>query len=62
MIMKNNRAALWLLLVSQALFLVSSLIDPPSTLLMITLRVVLPLVVIIYIGLVLAGFIAPKKR
>lgn len=61
MSMKNNGAALWLLLISQALFLLSSLIDPPSTLLMITLRVALPLIVIAYIGLILAGFISPKK-
>lgn len=62
MIMKNYRTGLWLLLVSQALFLVSSLIDPPSTLLMITLRVALPLLVIVYLGLLLLGFISPKKR
>jgi hypothetical protein len=60
--MKNNRSALWLLLASQVLFLVSSLIDPPTGLLIIILRVVVPLIIIAYIGLLLAGFISPGKR
>jgi hypothetical protein len=57
-----NRPALLLLLVSQLLFLVSSLIEPPSGLLMIILRLGLPLAVIAYVGLLLAGYISPGKR
>jgi hypothetical protein len=57
-----NRTALLLILVSQLLFLVSSLIEAPSSLLMIILRVVVPLVIVAYTGLLLAGFIAPRKR
>jgi hypothetical protein len=60
--MKDNRLALWLLLASQLLFLVSSLIEPPSSVLLIILRVVLPLVMVAYIGLILAGYISPRKR
>jgi hypothetical protein len=60
--MGNNRGALWLLLVSQALFLTGSLIEPPSGVLMIILRVVLPLIVVTYLGLMLAGYIVPKRR
>jgi hypothetical protein len=51
--MKNTRAALWLMISSQALFLVSGLIDPPSSWLMIILRVVVPLILIAYFGLML---------
>ncbi len=58
--MKNNRSALWLILVSQLLFLVSSLLDPPSSALQITLRVVLPLLIVAYIILILAGYV--RKR
>ena len=57
-----NRPALSLILISQLLFLVSSLIEPPSSLLMIILRVVVPLVIVAYTGLLLAGFISPRKR
>jgi hypothetical protein len=60
--MENNRTALWLILVSQALFLVSSLIEPPSGLLLIILRVVVPLFVVAYFSLMLAGYISPRKR
>jgi hypothetical protein len=60
--METNRAGLWLILVSQALFLLSSLIEPPSGLLMIVLRVVVPLFVVAYIGLMLAGYVSPRKR
>jgi hypothetical protein len=60
--MENNRSALWLVLFSQLLFLVSSLIEWPSSLLMVILRVVLPLIVVAYIGLMLAGYISPGKR
>lgn len=61
-LMQNNRAALWLLLVSQLLFLLSSLIEPPSGLLMITLRVALPLILVAYLGLMIAGYVSPRKR
>jgi hypothetical protein len=60
--MQNNRAALWLLLVSQLFFLLSSLIEPPSGVLMITLRVVLPLILVAYLGLMIAGYLSPGKR
>ncbi len=58
--MRNNRSALWLLLASQLLFLVSSLLDPPSGTVQITLRVVVPLLIVAYIVLILAGYI--RKR
>jgi len=58
--MGHNRPALSLLLISQALFLLSSLLEPPSGLLMIVLRVVVPVLVIVYLGLMLAGFISPR--
>jgi hypothetical protein len=57
-----NRPALSLILVSQLLFLVSSLIEPPSSLLMIVLRVGVPLVIVAYTALLLAGVISPRKR
>ncbi len=57
-----NRSALLLILVSQLLFLVSSLIEPPSSLLMTLLRVGVPLAIVLYIGLLLAGYISPRKR
>lgn len=60
--MGNNRSALWLLLFSQALFLISSLIEPPSGWLMIGLRLVVPLLVIVYLGLMLAGIITPRRK
>ena len=60
--MGNNRPALALLLISQALFLLSSLLEPPSGLLMIVLRVIVPLFVIVYLGLVLAGIISPRRK
>lgn len=59
---RMNRPALLLILVSQLLFLVSSLIEPPSSLLMIILRVGVPLIIAAYIGLLLAGYISPRKR
>ena len=59
--MRNNRPALSLLLISQALFLLSSLIEPPSGLLMVVLRVIVPLLVIVYLGLALAGLISPGR-
>jgi hypothetical protein len=58
--MRNDRSALWLLLASQLLFLVSSLLDPPSSPLQITLRVVVPLLIVAYLVLVLAGYV--RKR
>jgi len=59
--MGNNRRALSLLLLSQALFLLSSLLEPPSGLLMVALRVIVPLLVIVYLGLMLAGIIPPRR-
>ena len=60
--MKDIPRTLWLLLLSQMLLLVSSLIEPPTGWLMITLRVGVPLIVIVYIGLMLGGFIRPGKQ
>lgn len=60
--MKNRRTALWLLLISQIMILVSSVIEPPTSWLMTLLRGVLPLIVIVYIGLLLAGYIQPGKE
>jgi len=60
--MKNMRGSLWLLLFSQVLFLIGGLIDPPTTWLMIILRGVVPLFAIVYIGLILAGYIHPRKK
>jgi len=48
--MKNSRNALWLLLFSQAMFLVGSLLDPPTSLLLIILRVGVPIAAILFIG------------
>ena len=59
--MKNTRRTLWLLLLSQVMFLVSSMIEPPTSGLMIVLRVVVPLVAVVFISLMLAGYINPKK-
>jgi len=58
---KNMRTTLWLLLFSQTMFLVSSLIEPPTTWLMIILRGVVPLFTIVLIGLILAGYIRSGK-
>lgn len=60
--MKNMRGSLWLLLFSQVLFLMGSLIEPPTTWLMITLRGIVPLLAVVYIGLILAGYIHPRKK
>lgn len=57
-----NRPALFLILVSQLLFLISSLIEPPSSVLMVILRVGVPLLIVAYIGLLLAGFISPEEK
>ena len=46
--MKNMRRTLWLLLFSQVIFLFSSLLEPPTTWLMIILRVVVPFLGVIY--------------
>jgi hypothetical protein len=43
------------------MFLVSSVIEPPTSGLMIVLRVVVPLVAVVFISLMLAGYINPKK-
>jgi hypothetical protein len=59
--MKNNRLALWLLLASQLVFALSSLIEPPRSLVTTIVRLVLPLALVVFISLVLAGFISPKK-
>ena len=58
----NNRLLLWLLLASQLLFLLSSLLEPPRSLVMIIVRVCLPLVLVAYIGLLLTGYIRPGKE
>ena len=60
--MKTRRRTLWLLLLSQIMFLVSSVIEPPTSGLMIVLRIVVPLIAIIFIGLKLAGYIGEKKQ
>lgn len=59
--MKTTRRALWLLLFSQAMFLVSAVIEPPTSLLMVIFRVVLPLSIILFLGLMLAEVIPSKK-
>jgi hypothetical protein len=60
--MKNMRGSLWLLLFSQVLFLIGGLIEPPTSWVMIILRVVVPLLAIVYIGLILAGYIHPRNE
>jgi hypothetical protein len=60
--MENRRAALWLILVSQALFLASSLIEPPQSAVIFILRVVVPLVIVAYIVLVLTGYASRGKE
>ncbi|HUS12580.1 MAG TPA: hypothetical protein VMZ30_19075 [Pyrinomonadaceae bacterium] len=60
--MENSRRALWLILLSQFLFLVGSFIDWPTRPVMIVFRVVLPLIIIAYLCLILAGYISPRKR
>ena len=60
--MKTRRRTLWLLLLSQVMFLISSVIEPPTSGLMVVLRVVVPLVAILFIGLMLAGYIGGKKE
>jgi len=47
--MENRRAALWLILISQLLFLVSSLIEPPHSTVIFILRVVVPLALVVYV-------------
>jgi hypothetical protein len=59
--MESHTAKL-LLIASQALFLISSLIEPPTSWLMIILRVVLPILVIGYLSLKLLGDSAPRSR
>ena len=60
--MNNRRASLWLLLASQLIFLLSSLIDPPRSAVMIAVRVALPLVMVVFIGLMLAGKVSRGGR
>lgn len=60
--MKTTRRTLWLLLLSQVMFLISSVIEPPTSGLMIVLRVVFPLIAVVFIGLMLAGYIGGKKE
>lgn len=59
--MKNRRLALWLLLASQLVFLLSSFIEPPTTLVTTVVRLFLPLVLVVFIGLLLAGIIPRDK-
>jgi hypothetical protein len=58
----ESRSVKLLLILSQALFLVSSLIEPPTSWLMISLRVVLPIFVIVYLGLMLLGYFSARTR
>jgi hypothetical protein len=44
------------------MFLISSVIEPPTSGLMVVLRVVVPLIAIVIIGLMLAGYIVGKKE
>jgi len=60
--MKNMRRTLWLLLLSQIMFLISSLIEPPTGWLMIILRGIVPLLATVYIGFILAGYIRLGKE
>jgi hypothetical protein len=60
--MKNWRTTLWLLLFSQLMFLMGSLLDPPTSWLMILLRLIMPILGIIFIGLMLAGYIGSRKE
>ena len=59
---KNSRRALWLILFSQVLFLLGSMIDWPTRPLMIVFRVALPLIIIAYLGLILMGYISAGKE
>ena len=59
--MRNKRLALWLLMVSQLLSLASSLLEMPSSWIMITVRVLIPLAIVVYIGLILVGVISFGK-
>ena len=52
----KNRLFLWLLLASQFLFLLSSLLEPPRSVVMIIVRVGVPLVLVSYIVLLLSGY------
>jgi hypothetical protein len=52
----KNRLFLWLLLASQLLFLLSSLLEPPRSLVMIIVRVGVPLVLVSYIVFLLSGY------
>jgi len=59
--MEKNRKALLLLILSQILILLGGLLDWPASWLMISLRVILPLIVIAYLGLMLAGYVSPRQ-
>lgn len=59
--MEKNRKALWLLILSPILILLGGLLDWPASLLMISLRMILPLMVIAYLGLMLAGYVSPRQ-
>jgi hypothetical protein len=61
-LMGNSRSALWLILASQFIFLLSSFIEPPRSLVTTIIRVVVPLILVVFIGLMLAGYITPRKR
>ena len=60
--MEKGRGALWFLLLSQVLLLLSGFLDWPLRPVMIVVRVVLPLIVIGYICLLLAGYISLRKK
>jgi hypothetical protein len=60
--MENKRIGLWAILISQVLFLVGSFIDPPSGWVMIILRVLIPVLLIVYFGLLISGFTKPREK
>jgi hypothetical protein len=60
--MEQNHIACWLMLFSQILILIGSFLNPPTGPAMIILNIVLPLVMIIYFGLALTGFIKARKN
>ena len=59
--MKSN-PSLWLILLSQVLILISGLIVSPSSPVMTVIQVGLPLLVIVFVALMMAGVIPIRKR
>ena len=62
--MKNRRRTLWLLilLVSQLMSLLGSMLEPPTSWLTTLLRVVVPLLAVVFIALMLAGYVSSRKE